>query len=193
MKASTVCLAFSVLFSAMVSANGVIPVIDLDFTRSADQTLKKLNINDACIIAAATPMTFTYCREGSLTLWKYQALDMEQQPIIHTGAQQSPMALGRISVVEVESAACLHEYQSDLKPVVTRRIVLSLIALFLLIGSRYAYKVIAQRRSQQSAYSEPFWQQSTESEPAHHAIEKAVGAFAIAAVLALVYGCCSVI
>ncbi len=123
MKASTVCLAFSVLFSAMVSANGVIPVIDLDFTRSADQTLKKLNINDACIIAAATPMTFTYCREGSLTLWKYQALDMEQQPIIHTGAQQSPMALGRISVVEVESAACLHEYQSDLKPVVTRRIV----------------------------------------------------------------------
>ncbi|WP_460164204.1 hypothetical protein [Pseudomonas sp. S2_F03] len=70
---------------------------------------------------------------------------------------------------------------------------LSLIALFLLIGSRYAYKVIAQRRSQQSAYSEPFWQQSTESEPAHHAIEKAVGAFAIAAVLALVYGCCSVI
>ncbi len=50
--------------------------------RSATETLKKRGINDACIIAASYPKTFTYCREGSSTLWKYLALDLEQQAAI---------------------------------------------------------------------------------------------------------------
>lgn len=66
------------LVSVAVSANGVIPVLELDFTRSATETLKKIGISDACVIGASSPVAFTFCREGSSTLWKYQALDLEQ-------------------------------------------------------------------------------------------------------------------
>jgi hypothetical protein len=193
LKASAICFAGSVLFSVGASATGIIPVFDLDFSRSADQTLKKLNINDACIVAAPDPVAFTYCREGSTTLWKYQAVDLEQSAI-HVGARQPNMQTGQISVLEVNSAACLEEMQSDAKPAMVCRAILSLVVLILLIGLRYTYKVIRHHYDQRSALSDPFWQPPLEPvPPAHHAMGKALGAFAIAGLLALVYCCCAVI
>ena len=194
MRASTICVAGSVLFSAGAFATGIIPVFDLDFTRSADQTLKKLNINDACIVAAPDPVAFTYCREGSTTLWKYQAVDLEQQSAIHVGARQPLMETGQISVLEVNSAACRQEMEPDAKPPLVSWAVLGLGVLFLLMGLRYTYQVIRHHYDQRAALSDPFWQPPLGPvPPAHHAMAKALGAFGVAVLLALAYCCCAVI
>jgi hypothetical protein len=123
----------------------MIPVIDLDFTRSAAETLKKRGINDACIVAASNPKTFTYCREGSPTLWKYQALDLEQQAVILNDEKLLLTDNGQITVAEADSAACQQDNPAPLvKPAITRGLALGLITLFLLIGLRYTYR--ASRR-----------------------------------------------
>ena len=116
MKASTFFVAGSVLFSMAASATGIIPVLDLDYTRSADQTLKKLNIHDGCIVDAPDPVTFTYCREGSRTLWKYQVLDLQQQAAIRTVTPQPQMDHGQISILELNSPACDDEAGHEAKP-----------------------------------------------------------------------------
>lgn len=194
MKASAIYFAGSMLFSVGASATGIMPVFDLDFTRSADQTLKKLNINDACIVAAPDPVAFTYCREGSTTLWKYQAVDLEQQSAIHIGARQPLIETGQISVLEVNSAACLRETGSAVKTPLACWAVLGLVVLFLLIGLRYTYNVIRHDYDQRAALSDPFWQPPFEPlPPAHHAMGKALGSFALAALLAIAYSCYVVI
>lgn len=193
LKASAICFSGSLLFSVGAFATGIIPVFDLDFTRSADQTLKKLNINDACIVAAPDPVAFTYCREGSRTLWKYQAVDLEQQAAILVGTRHPQMETGQISVLEVDSAACLQEMKSDAKPPLVSWVVLSLVVLFLLIGVRFTYNVIRHHYDQRSALSDPLWQPPIEPlPPAHHAMGTALGAFAVAALLAIIYCCYAV-
>ena len=145
MKISTVFVAGNLLVSVAASATGIIPVIDLDFTRSAAETLKKRGINDACIIGASNPKAFTYCREGSSTLWKYQALDLEQQAAILNGEKPHLSDYGQITLVEVDSAVCQQDDPVPLgKPAISRGLALGLITLFLLIGLRYAYR--ASRR-----------------------------------------------
>ena len=145
MKISIICVAGSLLVSVAASATGIIPAFDLDFTRSADETLKKRGINDACIIAASTSKTFTYCREGSSTLWKYQALDLEQQAAILNGEKRHLTDYGQITVAEVDSAACQQDNPvSFVKPAITRGLALGLITLLLLIGLRYTHR--ASRR-----------------------------------------------
>jgi hypothetical protein len=136
---STTCAMSSLLVSLTASATGIIPVFELDFTRSATETLQKMGINDACIIAASHPAEFTYCREGSSTLWKYQALDLEQQAAIQIGQTRSSMDHQRITVAQFNSTACEEDH---LEPVVNPAIglgfVLGLFTLFLLIGFRRA-------------------------------------------------------
>ena len=145
MKISTICVAGTLLVSVAASATGVIPVLDLDFTRSAAETLKKRGIEDACIIAASNPKTFTYCREGSPTLWKYQALDLEQQATILNREKRHLTDYGQITVVEDDSAACQQDNPVPLiKPTMTRGLGLGLITLLLLMGLRYTYR--ASRR-----------------------------------------------
>ncbi|WP_185753220.1 hypothetical protein [Pseudomonas fluorescens] len=145
MKISTICFAGTLLVSVAASATGIIPVLDLDFTRSAAETLKKRGINDACIIAASNPKTFTYCREGSPTLWKYQALDLEQQSAILNSEKLHLTDYGQITVVEADSAACQQDNLVPLvKPAMSRGLAFALITLFLLMGLRYTYR--ASRR-----------------------------------------------
>ncbi|MHC8334274.1 hypothetical protein [Pseudomonas sp. LB3P25] len=145
MKISTLCVAGNLLVSFAAFATGTIPAIDLDFTRSAAETLKKRGINDACIVAASNPKTFTYCREGSSTLWKYQALDLEQQAAILNGEKQHLTDYGQITVAQVDSAACQQDNPMPfVKPAITRGLALGLITLFLLIGLRSTYR--ASRR-----------------------------------------------
>ncbi|MBV7571036.1 hypothetical protein KW838_29075 [Pseudomonas sp. PDM27] len=175
------------LVSVTVSANGVIPVLELDFTRSATQTLEKIGINDACIIGASSPVAFTYCREGSSTLWKYQALDLEQMAALHNDAKQSAAVYQPISVVEFGSPACEHEgsLAATEKRATIRRLILGLIAMSLLIGLRYSYRAMRHRRQDPTAYSQPLEQASSEFQAS--AQTKALAAFGLAVAVAVVY------
>lgn len=188
MKISTLCVAGNLLVSVAASATGIIPVIDLDFTRSAAETLKKRGINDACIVAASNPKAFTYCREGSSTLWKYQALDLEQQAAILNGEKPHLTDYGQITLVEVDSAACQQDNPLPfVKPAISRGLALGLITLFLLIGFRYTYRAIRHFFYGHAAFSDPRMQRLAEPLPPYNSTTKALGAFGIAAAVALVY------
>ena len=186
MKLSTLCAMAGLLVSVAVSANGVIPVLELDFTRSATETLKKIGISDACVIGASSPVAFTFCREGSSTLWKYQALDLEQMAALQD-AKQSPAAYQPVSVVEFGSPACEHEgsLAASEKRATIRRLILGLIAMSLLIGLRYSYRAMRQRRQDPTAYAHPLEQASSEFQASAQA--KALAAFGLAVAVAVVY------
>ncbi|BCX69055.1 hypothetical protein [Pseudomonas izuensis] len=191
MNISTLCLLGGLLVSAGACANGVIPVLELDFTRSAIETLKKHGINDACIIAAGNPGAFTYCREGSATLWKYQALDLDQQATPLKGTRLASLADGRISIAEFKSPACATEAPKPLiQPAITRGVVIGLIALFLFIGLHYTYKATMDGFFVRTVYSGTHLQRSTgsmSSSRSSRSTTKALGAFAIAAAVAFIY------
>ncbi|WP_090186126.1 hypothetical protein [Pseudomonas arsenicoxydans] len=183
MKISTLCATGSLLVSTAASATGIVPVLDLDFTRPATETLKKLGINDACIITAPNPITFTYCREGSSTLWKYQALDLEQEAAILKGEKLPSADYGRITVVEADSAACLQDKTPPLaKPAKTRGVALGVIVLFLLIGLRYIFRAIRREQHAPAIYANSPLQRLSETLPI-----KALAALGLAAAVALVY------
>lgn len=165
------------------SATGVVPVLDLDFTRPATETLKKLGINDACIITAPNPITFTYCREASSTLWKYQALDLEQQGSILKGEKMPSADYGRITVVEADSAACQQDKTPPLaKPAMPRGVALGVIVLFLLIGLRYTFRAIKREQHAPAIYANSPLQRLSETLPF-----KALAAFGLATSVTLVY------
>lgn len=188
MKKSIICFLGSLLVSVAACATGVIPVIDLDFTRSATETLKKLGIEDACIIAASNPTAFTYCREGQSTLWQYKAFDLEQLATIQRDKKLPSTHDKRISIVEVNSAACQQDSIAPaIKPATTNWPVIGLIALLLLIGLRYAYRAIRHRYNNRTAFSDTRLQRMTESVPLHTSTTKALLAFVIAAAVAFVY------
>ncbi|MFY0731611.1 hypothetical protein J1D76_22920 [Pseudomonas sp. NFX15] len=184
----------SLLVSVAVSANGVIPVLELDYTRSATETLKKIGIHDACIVGAKTPVAFTYCREGSSTLWKYQALDLEQLAAMQSDAKRPSMIYQPVSVVEFDSAACDDEtgMAAEEKPTATRWLFLGLLAFSLLIALRYSYRAIQQRHDDPatySPYSPPVPQARAQSLPSFQATArtKALAAFGFAAAVAFMY------
>ncbi len=187
MKTPILCAMASLLVSVAASANCVIPVLELDFTRSATQTLKTIGINDACIIGASNPVSFTYCREGSTTLWKYQALDLEQMAQMPSDAKQPSTIYQPITVLEFDSAICEHENSlaATKKPATIRWLILGLMAMSLLIGLRYSYRAILQRRRNAATYSQP-------DEPAPSEFQatvqtKALAALGFAVAVAVVY------
>lgn len=186
MKTTMLCLLGSLLVSAGAFANGSIPVLELDFTRSATETLKKHGINDACIIVASNPSGFTYCREGSATLWKYQALDLNQPG--GQGPMLASLGDGRISIAEDVSPACVEELpKPTVDPAITRAIAISLILLFLIIGLRYTYKATMDGYFVRTVYSGTHLQRSTGSSRAHRSASKALVSFAIAAAVTFIY------
>ena len=188
MKISIIGAMVSLTVSLGASATGVMPVFDLDFTRSAAETLKKQGINDACIIGASNPAVFTYCREGSSTLYKYQDLDLAQLAAIKNDQMSPSTASQKISVLELNSAACQEEFS---KPVaessMARLLVLGLLALSLLFGLRYSYRLILSRRHDFTAFSDSALQPLNETLPRFNSSKKAVAAFGIAVAAAFVY------
>ncbi|WP_053160953.1 hypothetical protein [Pseudomonas sp. P1.8] len=194
MNTSAFCALAILLVSSAASATGVMPVFDLDFTRSADETLKKMGINDACIIGAKNPVSFTYCREGSSTLWKYQALDLEQLASIQNDAKRYSSTYQPISVIEIDSAACEDEMVTPAqKPTSTRWFALGLIALSLLISLQYSYKSIRHHRRKPSQASSSYSPQITEFVPLPHLTVKALASFGIAVTVAIIYfSCCRI-
>lgn len=188
MKTSTIGVVGSLLVSGAVSATGIAPVLDLDFTRTAMETLKKRGIEDACIIAAQNAGTFTYCREGSSTLWQYQTLDLVQQARLLNEGTPASKDHGQITVAQVDSAACDIEHPTPVAgPTTFAALLLSLASLFLLIGFRYTYLAVMRGRYQPVAYSDPRLPRLINPLSAHPSTIKALGAFGIAATLALVY------
>lgn len=191
MKLSIFCALASLLVSVAVSANGVIPVLELDYTRSAMETLKKIGIQDACIVGATNPVAFTYCREGSSTLWKYQALDLEQMAAMQSDVKRPSMIYQPVSVVEFDSPACEDEtgMAAAEKPTAIRWLILGLMAFSLLIGLRYSYRAIQQRRDDPATYSPPAPPARAQSLPSFQATAgtKALAAFGLAAAVAFVY------
>ncbi|MHC8358654.1 hypothetical protein ACYZTL_26440 [Pseudomonas sp. LB3P81] len=142
MNISATCAMSSLLVSLAASATGVIPDFDLGFTRSATETLQKLGINDACIIAAPHPAAFTYCREGSSTLWKYQVLDLEQEAEVLIRQKLFSTQSQRITVEQLNSAACEQDHlEPVIEPATGRGLVLGLLALLLFIGFRHARRL----------------------------------------------------
>jgi hypothetical protein len=189
-KIPAICALVGLLVSAAANATGVMPVFDLDFTRSANDTLKKIGITDACIIKATNPITFTYCRAGSSTLWKYQALDLDQLALNPSDASQPGKAYLPISVMEVDSAACLDEDELAPAPDTTPQwLVLGLIALFLGFGLRNIYRVVLHRRNNTEGYSQPDRPGIGQSLPQFDAMArtKALAAFSLAAVVAIAW------
>jgi hypothetical protein len=190
LKTSTIGVVGGLLVSGAVCATGIAPVLDLDFSRTAMETLKKRGIDDACIVAAQSPGTFTYCREGSTTLWQYQTLDLVQQARLLNEAVRPSTDHGQISVVEVDSAACENEHgKTAAGPATFATLLLSLASLFLLIGLRYTYLAIMRGCYQPVAFPDPRLQPVINPESTHPLIIKALGAFGVAAALALVYCC----
>ena len=185
---SAICLLSSLLVSVAASASGVTPLFDLDFTRSATQTLKEMGINDACIIAVSSPAAFTYCREGSSTLWKYQVLDLEQQAVIQIGQQRSSADYQRITVVEVDSVACEQDHLAPLvKPAFRHALFLGLITLFLLAGLRYTYRAIMHYCYDQAGFSKFDLQRLDESWSTQNSTVMALVAWGIVAATAFIY------
>lgn len=188
MKTSTIGVVGSLLVSGAVCATGIAPVLDLDFTRTAIETLKKRGIDDACIVAASNPGTFTYCREGSSTLWQYQTLDLVQQARLLNEGTRASTDHGQITVAQADSAACDIEHPAPVAQLTPfAALVLSLASLFLLIGFRYTYLAIMHEGNQPVAYSDPRLQRLVSPLAAHPLTIKALGAFGVAAALALVY------
>jgi hypothetical protein len=178
----------SLLVSVAATASGVIPVLELDFTRSAVETLKKRGIDDACIVAAPNPDRFTYCREGSTTLWQYQALDLAQQAKHQNGEKLPVTEFGRITIAQVDSVACEDEHSPPLvSPNVTRGLVLGLIVLLLLIALRYTYRAITHGFEDTTVVPDPRLQRFSETLSARNATAKALCTFGIAAAVAFVY------
>lgn len=185
---SAICVLSSLLVSIAAFATGVTPLFDLDFTRSATDTLKKLNIDDAGIIAVSSPAAFTFCRKGSPTLWKYQVLDLEQLAANQTGQKRTSTDDQRITVEEIDSAACEQDHLALLvKPAITRGLVLGLITLFLLLGIRHTYRAIQYCRYDQSGFSKSGLQRLSESRLPHHSTVMALTAWGVAAAMAFVY------
>ena len=185
---SAICLLSSLLVAVAASATGITSVFDLGFTRSATETLKKLDINDASFIAVSSPAAFTFCRNGSSTLWKYQVLDLEQQAAIQSGQKRSSTDYQLITVAQVDSMACEQDHLAPLvKPTVRRGLVLGLITLFLLVGLRYTYQAIMDCRYDQTGFSKPGLQRLSESRLPHNSTVMALAAWGMAAATAFVY------
>ena len=185
---SAICLLSSLLVSVVASATGVTSVLDLGFTRSATQTLKKLDINDAFIVDVSSPAAFTFCRQGSSTLWKYQTLDLEQQAAIQVGQIRSLTGYQRITVAQVDSVACKQDLLVPLvRPAIRRELVLGLITLFLLVGLLYTYRAIMHGRYDQGDFSKPGLQRLRDSRFAYNSTVMALAAWGIAVATAFVY------
>ncbi|WP_317850762.1 hypothetical protein [Pseudomonas sp. A-B-19] len=183
---SVICLLSSLLVAVAASATGITSIFDLGFTRSATETLKKLDINDAFIIAVSSPAAFTFCRNGSSTLWKYQVLDLEAATQI--GQKRSSTDYQLVSVAQVDSIACERDHLAPLvKPPVRRGLVLGLITLFLLVGLRYTYRAIMDCRYDQTGFSKPGLQRLSESRLPYNSTVMALAAWGIAAATAFVY------
>lgn len=107
MKLIKSALMFTMFFSTVAVAVGL-PISGApDFSKWAHRTLQDKGITNARIVETKYPFSFTYCRDDSLTLWRYDAMSTEQLDAIRDGKTVKPLTEAQRTVaVENESGLC---------------------------------------------------------------------------------------
>ena len=99
-------LMATLLFSAAAGAVGL-PVAAPDFSKWASKTLKDAGVEDARVVETKYPFSFTFCRNDSLSLWRYDVMSMEQLDAIKQGKTVKPLTeVERTVEVESGSESC---------------------------------------------------------------------------------------
>jgi len=191
MKISIISVIVSLLLSGAASASAIQP-IDVTFAHAAAQTLKRLGDDEARIVSSS-PTGFTFCRDSSSSLWKYEYSDLEQVAYLQRG-ENPPQTGGKRSsptVIETNSAACNGSADVPFEPVVkpgtSRWLALGLIVGLLLVGFRFTYRAFKHRYYDRTTFSNPRFAKMVESMPPHYSTAKALAAFGAAAVAAWIY------
>lgn len=103
MKLLACCAVAATLASG--NAGAMLPVPLFDFDVWAATVLKKHGIEDAKVVEAAYPITFSYCPKGSAALWRYQAISAAQLEALNRG-EAVPASDSNFEMIEPASAAC---------------------------------------------------------------------------------------
>ncbi len=78
-----------------------------DFSKWAYKTLNDNGITDAKVVETHYPFSFTYCRQGNLTLWRYEEMSTAQLEALQQGKTVQPRTPGEKTVqVESNSSSC---------------------------------------------------------------------------------------
>lgn len=108
MKALRICVIATLFASGLANATGLPAKIDFSayFTAWSLGVLKQDGITDARIVESS-PLSFTYCRKDSATLWRYNVLSAKQLDALKRGENAEPEPLAQKSEeIERDSKAC---------------------------------------------------------------------------------------
>lgn len=104
MKALRICVIATMFASGLANATGL--PTKIDFSAWSLGVLKQDGITDARIIESS-PLSFTYCRKDSATLWRYNVLSAKQLEALKRGENAEPEPSAQKSEeVERDSKAC---------------------------------------------------------------------------------------
>lgn len=92
----------TLLFSSVAGASGWPISAVPDFSKWARKTLNDAGVKDARVVETKYPYNFTFCRNGSLTLWRYDVMSIEQLNALQQGKTVKPLTEAE-KTVEVES------------------------------------------------------------------------------------------
>lgn len=107
MKALKSAVMATLLFTGAAGAAGIAAP---NFGTWAAKTLLEQGVKDARVVEVRYPFNFTYCRQGSPTLWRYDAMSSEQLEAIRAGKAVQPLTEAQRTVaVDGDSAACRGE------------------------------------------------------------------------------------
>lgn len=94
----------TILVSGIAGATGI-PAPD--YSKWARETLKDSGIKDAVVVDAKYPFNFTFCKNGSLTLRRYNVMSSDHLNEILDGKTTQPLTQAETTVkVEEGSESC---------------------------------------------------------------------------------------
>lgn len=96
---------FSTLLVSTVAMATEQPATTSDMSGLASRTLQADGVTDGRIVEIlkeSTPLVFTYCRQGSPTLWRYEVLSSENTPDV----PDAGLRVVKSQALEATSAAC---------------------------------------------------------------------------------------
>lgn len=101
----------TLLFAGAAGATSIpAPLLVPNFGTWAAKTLLDQGVTDARVVEVHYPFNFTYCRQDSPTLWRYDVMNSEQLEAIRAGKAVQPLTEAQRTVaVDGDSAACRGE------------------------------------------------------------------------------------
>lgn len=106
MKLLKAVFMFSMLVSTAAGAADLGPGVP-DFSKWGQKTLKDHGIADGHVVETKYPESFTYCRTGNATLWRYDVMRKDQLQALAQGKIAPPVTdEERRVVVDRNSSAC---------------------------------------------------------------------------------------